>query len=189
MIRIPRNSDDADDGFEQLVSQIVEATNWQNQIKASDLMSNDRRQIAIERELRKRGYQYLRKRQTKRDAHLAAGTKARLIVKKEELRWLLPPVNLTGCCTERKRATFEERFYKTIFPSEDANYYLIRYWLWKRDEFPRSGKLRRARGGWRSTSFGAKRASTSGRTVARFIKACESPGLRDMPPSSANSTE
>ena len=47
------------------VSKIVAATNWQNAIKASDLMSNDRRQIDLERNLRKLDYQYLRKRQSK----------------------------------------------------------------------------------------------------------------------------
>src|SRR5262249_3477709 len=47
VIRVPRlikgrNTDN--DGFESLVSKIVSATNWQNEIRPSDLMSNDRRQ-------------------------------------------------------------------------------------------------------------------------------------------------
>lgn len=74
VIRIPRGEAGSRDRFEQLVSQIVEATNWQNVIRASDLMSNDRQQIILERELRKLGYQYLRKRQTKREARRAAGS-------------------------------------------------------------------------------------------------------------------
>ncbi len=75
VIRIPWSEDKPADRFEQLVSQIVEATNWQNEIRASDLMANDRQQIVLERELRKLGYQYLRKRQTKGEARRAAGVK------------------------------------------------------------------------------------------------------------------
>ncbi len=177
VIRIPRNSDDADDGFEQLVSQIVEATNWQNQIKASDLMSNDRRQIAIERELRKRGYQYLRKRQTKREAHLAAGTRARLIVKKEELALAVAACELDPVVARSgKERLFEERYYKTIFPGEDANYYLIRYWLWKRVSFHARGSSERAYSRWVAIHFLWSEAGFDLRKNSRaFIKACESP--------------
>jgi hypothetical protein len=56
VIQIPGDVD-GEDRFDELVSRIVEATNWQNQIRASDLVANDRRQVFIERELRKRGYQ------------------------------------------------------------------------------------------------------------------------------------
>ena len=54
--------------FETLVSRIVSATNWQNAIKPSDLMSNDRRQIEVERQFRKLDYLYIRKRMTKGEA-------------------------------------------------------------------------------------------------------------------------
>ena len=65
VISVPRETDEEAQRFEKLVSQIVAATNWQNAIRASDLMANDRRQVELERNLRKRDYQYLRKRQTK----------------------------------------------------------------------------------------------------------------------------
>lgn len=130
VICIPRGDSGSSDRFEQLVSQIVEATNWQNQIRASDLMSNDRQQIILERELRKLGYQYLRKRQTKREAYRAAGSRSRIVIKKEEVAQAvaaceLDPVVVRG----GKEGLFEERYYKTVFPTGNADFYLNRYWL------------------------------------------------------------
>ena len=80
VISVPRGTDDEAQRFEKLVSRIVAATNWQNAIRASDLMANDRRQVELERNLRKRDYQYLRKRQTKGEARRNAGVKYRFIV-------------------------------------------------------------------------------------------------------------
>jgi hypothetical protein len=67
VISVPRGGG-GQDRFEQLVSNIVAATNWQNAILASDLRANDARQVYIQRELSKLRYQYLRKRQTKKEA-------------------------------------------------------------------------------------------------------------------------
>lgn len=50
VIQIPRSPIEPTIGFESLISSIVQGTNWQNAIKASDLMANDRIQIGIERE-------------------------------------------------------------------------------------------------------------------------------------------
>src|SRR5262249_274714 len=65
VIRVPRDDGRDVSHFEALVSQIVAATNFQNAIRPSDLMSNDRRQVELERQLRKLDYQYIRKRTTK----------------------------------------------------------------------------------------------------------------------------
>jgi len=75
VIRVTRKGDGTSDQFDTLVSNIVQATNWQNAIRASDLISNDRRQIEIERQFRKLGYWYIRKRQTKSEARRIAGSK------------------------------------------------------------------------------------------------------------------
>ena len=48
VISVPRSANGTSNHFETLVSRIVSATNWQNAIRPSDLMSNDRRQIEIE---------------------------------------------------------------------------------------------------------------------------------------------
>ncbi len=53
VIRVPRQAGQHHERFENLVSRIVSATNWQNAIRPSDLMSNDRRQIEIERNFSK----------------------------------------------------------------------------------------------------------------------------------------
>ncbi len=45
-------------GFEELVSRIVQGTNSQNSIRQSDLTANDRIQIDLERSLRKLGYAF-----------------------------------------------------------------------------------------------------------------------------------
>ena len=65
VICVPRADPQNSAAFEELVSRVVQGTNWQSAIKQSDLMSNDRTQIELERALRKIGYLYLRKRQTK----------------------------------------------------------------------------------------------------------------------------
>jgi hypothetical protein len=130
VIRIPRHEPGAGNRFEQLVSQIVEATNWQNEIRASDLMSNDRQQIVLEREMRKLGYQYLRKRQTKREARRAAGTRLPFLVKKEELAQAVAACELDPAVVRGgKESLFEERYYSTVFPTGDPDFYLTRYWL------------------------------------------------------------
>jgi len=48
--------------YDEIVARIVEATNSQNKIKASDLRANDRLQVGLERSLHQLGYFYQRKR-------------------------------------------------------------------------------------------------------------------------------
>jgi AIPR protein len=133
VIQVPRAIDSGSDRFDELVSRIVEATNWQNQIRASDLVANDRRQVLIEREFRKLGYQYLRKRQTKREARRAAGSRHRFLVKKEELAQAVAACKFDPAIVrEGKEGLFEETHYVTIFDSSSADYYLSRYWLMRR---------------------------------------------------------
>jgi AIPR protein len=130
VIQIPRGDDRAVERFEILVSRIVQATNWQNAIRASDLMSNDRQQVAIEREFRKAGYQYLRKRQTKGEARRAARSQYRFLAKKEELAQAVAACLLDPQIVRRgKEHLFDEAYYKTVFPNSDADFYLGKYWL------------------------------------------------------------
>jgi AIPR protein len=77
VIKIPRKTGD-EDHYDDLVSAIVRATNWQNAIVPSDLISNDHIQVYLERELRKRGYQYLRKRQSRAEARRSWGNLKRI---------------------------------------------------------------------------------------------------------------
>lgn len=154
VIAIPRDSSDSDREFEKLVSQIVEATNWQNAIRASDLMSNDRRQILIEREFRKLGYQYLRKRQTKREARRAAMSRHRILIRKEELAQAVAGCELDpAVIREGKERLFEERYYETIFSDTRANGYLSRYWLMRSVSRVARGYPERAYAKWLVLNF------------------------------------
>ncbi len=131
VISIPRDSDGGSNGFEALVSRIVAATNSQNAIRPSDLMSNDRRQIEIEREFRKLGYHYLRKRQTVGEAKRAAGVQYHYFVKKEELAQAMAASEFDPrVVREGKERLFEERYYNSIFSSRvSPQQFLVRYWL------------------------------------------------------------
>ena len=113
LVRVIRVSRDEHQGnshsFESLVSQIVSATNWQNAIRPSDLMSNDRRQIEIERQMRKIGYYYVRKRQTKGEAKRAAGSQKYIMVRKDEIAQAAAACDLeTSILREGKEGLFEE---------------------------------------------------------------------------------
>jgi hypothetical protein len=154
VISVPRDSDEESSRFDNLVSKIVAATNWQNAIKASDLMSNDRRQIDLERNLRKLDYQYLRKRQSKGEARRHAGVRHRFLVKKEELAQAVAACDLDpSIVREGKERLFEERYYSQVFPSADPNYYLPRYWLVAYTSYAARGYPERAYAKWVVTHF------------------------------------
>ncbi len=115
--------------FDGLVSKIVAGTNWQNQIRPSDLMTNDRRQVGIERELRKLGYTYIRRRQTKGEVKKLLGKKQKLMIEKGQLAQIV-----AACDFEPREARigreklFGEQFYGKVFPNFDPLFYLSRYW-------------------------------------------------------------
>lgn len=149
VIRIPRDSDKSARRFDELVSRIVEATNWQNAIRASDLMSNDREQVRIEREFRKLGYQYLRKRQTKREARRSAMTRFRFLVKKDDLAQAVAACKFDPAVVRQgKEGLFEERYYSSIFSNLKPNHYLNRYWMMRRVSYAAKGYPARAYAKW-----------------------------------------
>jgi len=116
--------------FEDLLGQIVKGTNWQNKIKRSDLVANDPRQVQLERELRKRGYVYLRKGQAKGEVRRLHAVKARRIIKKEVLAQAVGSTMLDPVVVRKGiEKLFEDSHYETVFPSADPNFYLPRYAL------------------------------------------------------------
>lgn len=149
VISVPRDSDDDSGRFENLVSRIVGATNWQNAIRPSDLMANDRRQVELERNLRKLDYQYLRKRQSKGEARRNAGMKHRFVIAKDELAQAVAACDLDPIVVrEGKEQLFEESHYASIFPKSDPDYYLPRYWLGKHVAAEARGYPERAYAKW-----------------------------------------
>lgn len=177
VIRVPRDGKGETGRFDELVSNIVAATNYQNYIKPSDLMSNDRRQVEIERQLRKVDYQYLRKRQTKGEARAAAGTRYRFIIKKEELAQAVAACDLDPLTVRLgKERLFEERWYQQVFPNTDPHYYLPRYWLMREVEYAAKGYPERAYAKWVVLNFVWSRLGPilKGRAAAAlFWKECE----------------
>jgi AIPR protein len=176
VIQVPRGSH-GEDQFEELVSRIVEATNWQNQIKASDLVANDRLQVFIERELRKVGYQYLRKRQSNAEARAASGSRFRFLVRKEELAQAVAACLLDPYIVRQgKEGLFAEQYYTTVFNGTSASHYLNRYWLMKRVSAAGSGYPERAYAKWVVLHFMWNKL---GREISSrhdaFRAACEQP--------------
>jgi hypothetical protein len=144
VIVVPRDTSQRD-GFDGLISAIVAGTNWQNAIKQSDLMSNDRRQIEIERAFRKVGYMYLRKRQSKGETRRAIGKGQYRVITKEEVAQAVAGCDLDPTIIRSGREKlFSEQYYNTIFPNADADFYLPKYWLMR--EVSRSSKGKPERG-------------------------------------------
>ncbi|MGD8453672.1 MAG: AIPR family protein [Phycisphaerae bacterium] len=130
VIRVPRRPDGGSNGFEALVSRIVAGTNWQNKITASDLMSNDRIQIELERSFRKLGYLYIRKRQSKGEARRSAPGKHYRPIKKDEIAQAVAACEMDPAIVRKgKEELFEESSYPKVFPNTDPNFYLARYAL------------------------------------------------------------
>ncbi len=132
VIKVPRGVDGDQNQFDMLISNIVQATNWQNAIKPSDLMANDRRQVELEKALRKHGYAYLRKRQTKAEARKQAGPMRLPTLTKEELAQAVAGCDLDPVIARSgKDNLFTEEHYKNVFPTTNPLYYLPRYTLAK----------------------------------------------------------
>lgn len=132
VISIPRTGTESPRKFESFVSNVVAATNWQNAIRASDLRANDAAQVALERDFRKLGYQYLRKRQTKTEARRILGDHIQYQVKKEELAQAVaacefdPKIVRSGI---EGLFDLEGGYYDRIFDGRSIHEYLAIFWL------------------------------------------------------------
>jgi len=177
VIKVSRESDGQRDDFETVVSKIVAGTNWQNAIRPSDLMSNDRRQIEIERQLRKLRYQYVRKRETKREARRRAAARFRYLVKKEELAQAVAACELDPLIVRQgKEGLFEEDYYHRVFPTSSPYYYLSRYWLMRRVAAAARGYPERAYAKWLVLHFVWAQLAPAVRSraaAAQFSLECE----------------
>lgn len=130
VMQVSRTADSQNDGFEALVSRIVANTNWQNKITYSDLISNDRIQIELERGLRKLGYHYIRKRQSKSEARAEVGKKY-FILKKQDLAQAVASCELDPVIVRSGTEELFSTHYTSVFPTSDPEFYLTRYWTRK----------------------------------------------------------
>jgi hypothetical protein len=172
VICVPREN-----GYDELISQIVAGTNWQTAITPADLMANDRKQIELEAALRNRGYIYLRKRQTKGEARRHGGGKNYLFLKKEELAQAVAGCDLDPIIIRSGRdKLFEEDRYKTVFPNSDPLFYLPRFWLFREVTHWGQGVPARGYTKWMVLNFVWSELSAvirSQRFAQAFVNACE----------------
>ena len=126
VIQVPRGANGDVTVFEGLISKIVAGTNWQNAIKPSDLMSNDRRQVELERNLRKIGDLYLRKRQSKAEAKLMAGHSLNYTVSKEDFARAVAGCDLDPFIIRSGLENlFGEEFYAVVFPTSRSRLFRL----------------------------------------------------------------
>lgn len=159
VIRIPRMEGNGQE-YDKLVNSVVRATNWQNHIESSDLISNDYNQIALERELRKVGYQYIRKSMTKSEARRIYGQGYIQIDKRDMAQsvaaCLYDPSTLRKI---GKNGLFEDPYYDTIFGTLSLPFYLSKYILTKYSKYAASGYPERAYAKWLVIHFAWKMLS------------------------------
>jgi hypothetical protein len=117
-------------------------------------MSNDRRQIEIERSFRKLGYIYLRKRQSKGDVRRGLGGKGYIVIKSWEIAQAVAGCDLDPVIVRSgKENLFEESLYSKVFPTLEPNYYLSRYWLSRAVSYCSKGHPQRSYAKWLALNF------------------------------------
>lgn len=136
VIKIPREGKFSQNYYD-LVNNIVKATNWQNQIRYSDLVSNDHIQVSLEKKFRYLKYQYVRKRQKKSEAKSLLGFRPIASITKETLAKCVASCLLDPTILRLgPDVLFDgEKYYHEIFSSNDPDFYLSCYHLWKFYQF------------------------------------------------------
>ena len=145
IIKIPR--DDAEIDYDKLINSIVRATNWQNYISPSDLVSNDYIQIFLQKELRKVGYQYIRKKMSKSEARTDIGQGYWQIDKREMAQAVASCLFDPHLVRKGKEGLFEDPYYKSIFGSKNISFYLSKWWLMKKVKYVARGYSERTSAG------------------------------------------
>jgi len=175
VIKIPRNMD-GDSHYDKLVNSIVRSTNWQNHIEPSDLVSNDYIQVFLERELRKRNYQYIRKRMSKSEARSIFGQGYWQIDKRELAQAVAACLFDPVVVRKGREGLFEDPYYKSIFGSSQISFYLSKFWLMKQVQSISYGYPERAYAKWLVLNYSwsvLKTQIESGAKEKKFRIACE----------------
>jgi hypothetical protein len=129
IIEIPCQPEDS--ALDKMVGHIVKATNYQNQITASDLKSNDLEQIRIEREIRKMNYLYIRKRASAEEISEMNVDKYPWKVWKDRLAKTIAACVLDPYIVRvgGKNKLFSDDVYRHLFNGKSVKSYLTFYWL------------------------------------------------------------
>lgn len=145
----PRETSEGEEVFGQMVERVVAATNWQNPISAADLRSNDTEQVRLERELLKRGYLYVRKRQARSQARAHAPQRTWWTITKEEMAQAVAASFLDPYEVRLgKENLFGTDNYHRIFSSRPIPTYLTCFWLRRVVRRQAMGKPERAYAVW-----------------------------------------
>jgi len=133
VVAIPKQSDEDIKNFSDMVNKIVSSTNYQNAIKPSDLRSNDKEQIRIEKELRKYGYHYVRKRMARSEEKKYFSANFRFKVDRHNI---VRAIASTIYNPYRIRRGVEHLYeddstYRKIFAKRPAKEYIMYFWLHK----------------------------------------------------------
>lgn len=130
VIKVPRDTDRERTKFNDLVSKIVVAANWQNQISASDLRSNEPQQIEIAHALYRRDYAYIRKRGA--DPMLGRFPSRRTIRKEDVAKSVADCILGPGYSLKYGESALfspEEVHYDKIFRQRDPDLLLSCHWM------------------------------------------------------------
>ncbi len=175
IIKIPRDFENNGD-YDELVNSIVRSTNWQNYISPSDLVANDYIQVLLEREFRKKGYQYIRKKMSKSEARTLYGHGFHQIDKRELAQAIAACLFDPLIVRKGKERLFEDPYYKSIFCSTNLSFYLSRYWLMRQIKYAARGYPERSYPMWLVLNFAWDQVGSyisSGQSEKRFRYACE----------------
>jgi hypothetical protein len=176
IIKIPRNPND-DVVYDRLVNSIVRATNNQNAVATPDLRSNDYIQIFLEREFRKKGYQYIRKKMSKGEAKAHLGSFGFIQIKKDELAQAVAACSFDPAILRKgKENLFDAHYYNSIFQSVSLSFYLSRFWLMKQIQKASKGYPERAYAKWVALNIAWEIFSPSINRIdgeSKFRYACE----------------
>ncbi|MCX7407191.1 MAG: AIPR family protein [Planctomycetales bacterium] len=122
-----RGREDEYDRIEGLRSKIITGTNRQTAITLADLKANDKRQIVLEKSLKRMNYEYLRKKRASTDAR--SGKHFHCIHKEAFAQAVAACDDSPALARTSKVRLFQDDVYVRMFPNDDPFYYLTRYWL------------------------------------------------------------
>lgn len=117
--------------FDELLSNIVRNTNSQTRVSPYQLVSNDRRQVAIERDFERVNYLYVRKRHGRGSEPSVNGVQRyRMRIDMQALAKAVGACELDPAIALREADTLFQDHYDRVFPrGRDCSFYLPRYWL------------------------------------------------------------
>ena len=171
------------DEYNDFISQVVKATNFQTKVTIPDLYSNDWRQVELSRRFRRDRYYYVRKAQKKGESRRQA--RGLPLVMRTDL------ADAVGGCLEEslpyrlvKERLYDEERYEEIFDLErSTDEYLCMYYLWDAVRSAhRSGELstERKRSQWLVLYYLHKRVGRKLLSNAEvFLQEASSRGNRD----------